>query len=938
MNAKVKKAIRAVLAVIMAVLLFVINFLSYKFYDTITRFTTTMLFGSTSAIGVSSEDAFNDANDIINETMSEGIVLLKNNGSLPLAASDAKIKVNLFGYDSYNPIYSSVGSASAFGDGNITYTTFKDALENDGFEVNQELYDFYGSFDERKNGNIFDLLVDYAIYEPGMSEYDATTLENAKNYSDTAIVFFGRSGGEGHDLPTDMDGEYGGEAGRSYLELQPAEEELMDYVCDNYETVIVIINTTNNIELGFLDDDRVDAALWIGNPGSVGSSQIPRVLKGEVNPSGHLVDTYPYEQEANPTYYTMGENLYTNFDDYKYTDSDLNKGYMHYYEGIYVGYRYFETRFIGDDNVYTPEEEAAYQAVVQYPFGYGLSYTTFDWSADNWKVDGKGGKVSVDVTVTNTGSMAGKDVVQLYYTAPYTPGGIEKSAVVLGGFAKTKLLNPGESDTVTITMDYDDLSSYDYVTEKAYVLDSGDYILSLRTDAHTVKGNDEMTYTFNVPETIVYNEENGARSSDKQAATNEFDNINDDGNMTYVSRADWEGTLPTVPDSQKQVALADKYVQKLKDGSYGAYIDFSDDDTLYSGAAYKTDAKNGVTVDDVVGKDFDDPIWDDLLDNLTLQELMDIPAKGGYGTIALDSIGKNAAVDADGPIGLNSYMTSEFGNEYCSEAVMASTWNVDLMERIGKSMATEWLSYGIVGMYAPAVNTHRSPFGGRQSEYFSEDGVLAGKMAAAQIKGIHSLGCYVYVKHFALNDQEINRAGIMNWANEQAVREIYLRPFEIAVKEGNADGMMTSMSRLGTTFAGSYYELLTAVPRGEWGFQGVYVTDGNAESYWYSDPDTMVRAGCDLNLNMRPDNIYVTSKTTDSNYGMECLRAIAKRVIYRHVNSIAPQAVRSWTPYWMILLAVIDLALAYGVIINSIRFFRGEKQKKKKADIKESKA
>ena len=838
------------------------------------------------------------------EVAAEGIILLDNkNGALPLAQGT---KVNLFGYGSRDTVYGGSGSGSGDESNNVTMAQ---GLTNAGFEVNQELVDFYDDhFVERTGvgytGNNFD------INEPPVTEYSDELLDNAKAFSDVALVVISRLGGEGADLPLDMTpsesavgssgaatsvGVQGGDAGKHYLELQQVEIDMLDMVKENFGTVVVLINSANTMELGFLEEKDVDAALWLGCLGSTGCNALGRVLSGEVNPSGRTTSTFAYAVESAPSYYSFGDYDYTNV---TYTNNSPISAntepdayhYVDYVEGIYVGYRYYETA--------AADGFLDYDQTVQYPFGYGLSYTTFTQEIADFRDDGT--TIAMDVTVTNTGDAAGKDVVQVYYTAPYTPGGIEKSHVVLSGFAKTGELQPGESQTVTVAFTYEDMASYDYTGVKAqggaYVLEQGDYEIKLMNNAHDLI--DSRTVT--VDRDIIYNDANdGPRSTDAVAAVNLFDGVTWGEDVTYVSRADWAGTMPTQRAPQNREASAE-IVSALTDTSVP-----SDPE-----AADITTADNGLTLADMKGLDYDDPQWDKLLEQVTVEEMTNLVANGGWCTQAVPSVGKSYYTEVDGPNGINNIMAGVTGTQYTGQSVLGCTWNTELAGRMGTTFAQEAIAYNISGLYAPGLNIFRSPFSGRNFEYFSEDGLHTGKMAAAEIQGIQSQGVYCYSKHFAVNDQETNRdqGGLCTWLNEQAMREVYLRGFELAVKEGRTQGMMAAFNRLGTTNCAESPELLTQVLRNEWGFRGTVITDCIMQLS-YVDADRCVRAGCDLQLALMGLS-SPGEETTGTADGRQALRNATHNILYMTANSAAEEIAQPYVPYWLYITAgVADVVL-----------------------------
>ncbi len=806
------------------------------------------------------------------EIEAEGIVLLKNdNDALPLGNS---AKVNVLGSTAGNNFsYGGTGSGSGDESSNVS---FYQGLANAGLEVNPDLKSFY---DEKATSAIDYGLVgtDWNLYELPQSSYEQGWAEKARAFSDTAVVVITRKGGEGHDLPTDMAAYTGSEAGRSYLELTPNEEDLLAAAKANFSRVVVVLNSPNAMELGFLEDEGIDAALWVGTVGATGCNAIGNVLTGAVNPSGKTVDSFPYQVESAPSYYNFGGRDYTNA---SYTNSASYAGtgdsaagtdnyhYVEYQEGIYVGYRYYETA--------AADGFIDYDTTVQFPFGYGLSYTTFDQTLDS--VTDDGATITAKVTVTNTGQVAGKQVAEIYVAAPYTVGGIEKSSVVLAGFDKTKLLEPGESQTLSISFAREDMASYDYTGVKAqggaYVLEAGDYGIQLQTDSHHVVAGK----TVHVDADVIYNDANdGKRDSDDVAATNLFDDVSFGDDLVYLSRANWAGTMPTEVSALTKEATAAQ-VEALTNP---APLDNSETADITTGA------KSGLTLADVKGLDYDDPKWDDLLDQVSLGEMEVLVGNAGWLTTSIESVGKPALTECDGPNGINNLMVGVNGTQLTGQSVLGQTWNCELAARLGEAFAAEAKAYHVAGLYAPAVNIHRSAFGGRNYEYVSEDGLLSGKVIAAEAKAIQDNGVYCYVKHFAANDQETHRSdgGLVTWFNEQAFREIYLRPFEIIVKEAGNTGMMSSYNRLGTTPAAESKALLTDVLRGEWGFRGAVVTDCTMAAAT-SDVNRSLRAGNDLNLNFLQD-FSMTSDTTDTAAGHQALRRATHNVLYMVANSDA---------------------------------------------------
>ena len=879
--AEKKKGKKIVTCILLAVII-AANGAIYAFNNIINQH-----FSSVKVDDMAVDDATTASKDITTRIEEEGIVLLENkDNTLPLNV-EKNAKVNVFGQSSTAIVYGGAGSGASDETDNVT---LQEGLKQAGFDVNEDLTKFYEDHKTKKKGqNVFNLKGgDYNINEPAISEYSDKLISDAKKFSDTAVVVFSRNGGEGGDLPMDMASYTGGDAGKHYLELQSCEQEMLSMVEKNFKHVIVLVNSSNAMELGFLEDKNVDAALWIGGPGSTGCVAVGEVLCGAVNPSGRLVDTYAYDLTTAPAYYNAGDFTYTS------NGEDTSEHYVEYAEGIYVGYRYYETRYV--DNETGKCDEDAYNKVVQYPFGYGLSYTTFEQKVTNHEV--KDGKINIEIEVKNTGKVAGKDVAQVYVTAPYENGGVEKSFVELEGFAKTGMLEPGKTEKVTVSFDVEDMAAYDYINQGCYVLEKGTYEIKLMNNAHDVLDS----FTYDVEDTIVYNEDN-ARSSDKTAAVNTFDFAA--GDVTYVSRSDWEGTLPTERVEKKE-ATAEILDQLNLDNINKLYVNPSNE-----GDKITTGADNGLTLSDMAGVPYDDEKWDKLLDELSVDEMAKLMGYGGFSTVEIASIDKVATIDIDGPAGLNALTSDISGVQFPSEAVIGSTYNVELVDEMGQTYAQEANAHGVVGLYAPGVNIHRTPFSGRNFEYYSEDPVLNGKLGAAMTRGCNSMGVYCYPKHFALNDQETNRSGVCVWSNEQAMREIYLKAFEIVVKEGNNHGLMSSYNRIGTVWSGGCEALLTDVLRGEWGFEGAVATDyANAKLL---NADQALMAGGDLMLSTT--GATLSDIVTGSTEGQQKLRQASKNVLYMVVNSRAyTDPVEMGFPYWILAQVALNIVLMLLVV------------------------
>ena len=916
-------------------------YFSERYNTVITRWWSGTFTEPETVEGMLTEDeARNNSAELSIEVMGEGAVLLKNNGTLPLK----DLKVAFLGYSSYHPVYMGAGSV-AQGGSSTGEINFYDAFREFGYDVDSTMENLYNGTDDRGSVDIFNLQgANYSIGDPEISEYSDRIDEVVANGYKTAIVVYGRAGGEGGDLPLDMSGKTNGDAGKHYLELQHTEQDLLDYAKEKFDNVIVILDSSNMMELGFLEDDKVDAALWIGAPGGWGTKGVAKVIKGDYNPSGHLVDTCPYEVESNPTYYNCTAGTYTNYDEFDDSangfDNKVDGGVVYYPEGVYMGYRYYETA--------GQEGTIDYDKTVQYPFGFGLSYTTFDWAIKGQSLGDVHGEITVDVEVTNTGDVAGKDVVQLYFEAPYIPGGIEKPARVLGAFAKTSLLDPGASETVTLTMLSDELASYDYKNERTWVADAGEYKLHIQTDSHNDKeGCDPIV--FNIANTRVYNENGvGPRSHDATVATNQFDpSSNGDGNIgatiPWMTRDDLAGTHPekTMGDtiSRLSIAMGDTGINYMKSTLGGSDVDWSDDSWYeYEGLVpAANDEKNGLTCADFAGyTEWNDELWDKLVNQMSIEDQVQLVCDCAYGTPAIESIGKELTTDVDGPAGISTLNLNYQGHEHCGEPVTAATWNVDLAHRMGECVGDEARAAAINGWYAPGCDTHRTPFGGRCAEYYSEDPLLSGKICAQVVSAMMDKGVNCYIKHIVMNDQDQNRGGMYTWCNEQAIREIYLKAFEYPIKAG-CSHVMYGYNRIGPMENSVCRGLTRGVLHGEWGTHVAGLTDGYAAMFGcdgYENPDLQIRAGGGMLLFVggftRGTTDVLTERTTGSEKAREMLHDMCKRVLYHYCNCNIMTVKRDYTPYWKWVRTGICGVLGAGVAaawINHAHKCKKEKER-----------
>ena len=814
--------------------------------------------------GTITDETSDESTALVQEIAEEGIVLLKNDGTLPLAADS---NLNVFGWASTNPCYGGTGSG-ALSDAYPTVSLLQ-GLEDAGFNLNTELSDFYTAY-RADRPEVGMWAQDWTLPEPTADSYTDEMMANAKEFSDTAMVVITRVGGEGADLPTDVSKvtytdnstEYKDfEAGEHYLQLDRTERDMLDLVCSNFDNVIVVYNGANAMELGFINEySQIKSAIWCPGTGQSGFEALGEIVAGTVNPSGKTSDTFVADLTATPTWNNFGYFKYDNMDEYAYTSNNFKTGeeetalpsFVNYVDGIYVGYRFYETA--------AAEGLINYDDTVVYPFGYGLSYTTF--TQEMGAISEDNGTISFDVTVTNTGDVAGKDVVEVYYNPPYTNGGIEKASANLIQFEKTEVLQPGDSQTITVSFDAEDMASYDTYGAGCYVLEAGDYQISINSDSHNVI--DSQTYT--VASTVTYDESN-PRSTDETAAVNEFAYA--EGDVTYLSRADGFANYADATAAPASMSMSDEAKATFLNNSNYNPEDYNND----SDEMPTTGAKNGIKLADLRGVDYDDAQWDSLLDELTISDMDTMIAIGGYQTSAASSVGKIMTVDCDGPASINNNFT------------------------------------------------------GRNFEYYSEDGVLSGYMATNAILGAEEYGVYAYMKHFALNDQETNRTEMLcTWANEQSIREIYLKPFEMSVKEGGAKAVMSSFNYIGTQWAGGTSALCNTVLRDEWGFRGFVLTDYFGV-YGYMDSDMGIRGGTDCMLVAYDTETNHVTDTTSAT-GVLAMRQACKNIMYTVVNSRAydPENLTEGLMNWQIMAIVIDVIFAALIIFLEVLAIKGFKK------------
>ena len=897
-------------------------------------------------------EAFANAQEVNLKLAEEGFVLLKNeNAALPM---NKGARISVFSKNSVNLSYGGSGS------GGFDTSNNKDLYEslNDaGFVTNPTLKRFYESSQSGpvRTANSSDLdngdNQKIATAETPQNKYTDTVKNSYADYSDAALVVITRIGGEGFDLPRYQGDSEGAVSPDShYLELDQNEIDLLTAVTDGtFKRVVVVFNTPSSFEATFLKDsayaafaDKIDAAVWIGFTGSNGITALGEILNGDVNPSGRLVDTWAADFTKNPSFVNFGTGCLPDTTD-KY-DGGMYYS-VDYEEGIYVGYRYYETRGETDG-------EDWYNANVVYPFGYGLSYTTFDWTvgdASASKIE-LGTTITVPVTVKNTGSVAGKEVVQLYASAPYTLGGIEKAHKVLVGFAKTKLLQPGESETVTVSFDPYSAASYDYRDANSngfsgYELEAGEYTLYVSRNAH----ESEKAIALNLAADVQIGTDPTTDSGVVNRYTDSENFLDSDWQLdAMLSRADWEGTWPT-PQTAQQHAGTDRLYEEIRSEEHNNPTDFDSEEYPWFGEEPTLTLRDLLPSAEAEGYEpvvsYDDERWEELMMGCDEEEMIALINNGAYHTLAMESVGLPATIHGDGPSGFTCFMSKEQVNgtcQYVSEPVMASTWNINLMNELGEAIGEE----GTIGdkatgqpyssIYAPGVNIHRSPFGGRCSEYFSEDPFISGMMGAAEVQGIQSRGVLPTVKHFVANEQETHRSigGDLSWLSEQALREIYLKPFEYTVKLGETRGIMTSFNRIGTRWTGGDYRLLTEILRNEWGFNGLVICDFNTIPQ-YMIPRMMFYAGGSLDLATQQSAMWTDCDTSDAGDAIVLMRAV-KDVMYALVNSNAMNAevIGYNPPIWQEYLHWINIGaftlVGVWLVLAIVRTVRCNKRQKAK--------
>ena len=913
------------------------------------------------------------ADNLVREIEGEGIILLKNNNNaLPLR----KRAINVFGWSSTDAGFIRSGSGSGDsgerGGGAVEPVNFLDGMYKVGFRPNKELTKIYTRFKSKKDGagkSLEDKAeVFFKLYEPSKEVYTPAVMEQAKSYSDTALIVISRSGGEGQDLPyfqTRAKGTNTATSGvdwdfeRTYLELSPQEEDLIDVVTNaGFKKVVVVINAMNVMELGFLDNDKIDAAISVGGPGQTGCISIAKLLHGTINPSGRTTDTYAYDLSTAPSYVNSGAPGVMQYngiwaDEETPNMSNPGTSFIDYAENIYVGYKWYETA----DAEHYWDSQGGYDKVVQYPFGYGLSYTNFDWevkdvSPRNGSSLEKNGEIKITVRVTNKGKLAGKEVVQLYYTPPYT-GGIEKSAINLCAYAKTSLIEPNKYEDVELSFKVEDMKSYDCYDSNnnghtGYELEQGNYEISLRHNAHNKATCNNATLNYTINNTEFYDVDSKSNNEVKNRFTGDeaysgvsIDGITSGEGIKYLSRKNFKDTFPTSTHARNKSALVERLGLNWYEPNNVDTEPLTGQNNnlkLTENNAYNEELMMAL------GSNYDDPRWSKLVQQISKNDLISLVEDGGFQTIKLDSVGKPKCIDVDGPAGLNTNIgglgTLAGDNAftcYPVEIVLSATWNDNLAFLMGQTIGLEAQEAKISGWYAPGANIHRSPFDGRNFEYYSEDSFLSGRMCASEVYGCLTKGLYPYMKHFVANETEKQRSGLNTWLTEQALREIYLKPFEIAVKVGHANAIMTSFNCIGAIWTGGNKALLEDIVRGEWGFRGSMITDWSNGGD-YMNLDQGLATGSDLWLN----GAHISAgghNNKNTNAGIKDMQRAAKNILYTYCNTyyisqtdgdgMDMKQVKTVFPVWIVILIAFDFISVGGLslwLFFTIKSIRKQKE------------
>lgn len=860
-----------------------------------------LISSSFAKLGTLNEATIANSISTIDNVASEGFVLAKNeDNALPLEDNN----VNVFGWSATNPLFGGTGSGSI---DTSTSVGIIESLENAGYNINHDLLDLYTEY--RIDRPVIDINAgqDWTLPEVPRNQYPLDLIEEAKNFSENAIVVISRSGGEGADLPHDMgavmDGSFNQGTkytqasykdnsdsyndfteGQHYLELSQTERDMIELVDENFENVIVVYNGANTFELDWINEyENINGVILAPAPGIYGFNTLGKIFNGDINPSGRTVDTWASDLTRSAVYNNIGSFAYDNVDDVvasakeNWERADGIVGFLNYNEGIYVGYKFYETA--AEEGLINYEEE------VTLPFGYGLSYTSFEQEITNFEENGN--VVNIEVTVRNTGNTAGKETVQLYYTPPYENGGIEKASVNLIRFAKTGQIAPGDQAVIALEFPIEEMAAYDESGDGKYILEQGLYDISLRSDSHTVIANESIE----VGQDIIY--PNFMESED---VNNKLEFAG--GNLNYLSRENGFGNYVEATQGPINFSATE---QIEANGTWDLEAHNNPTDKMPI-----TDAENNLELYDLRGVAFDDPLWDDLLDQMNIAEVVNFIAYGGHQLPPIDSLGKVRTLETDGPAGVNSYMTGAFGTGFSSELLLAQTWNTELSSEMGSAIATEFAEFGFSGWYGPSMNIHRSPFGGRNFEYYSEDGYLSGAMAVSAVSAAYDQGVYPFLKHFAFNEQETNRNAMVNtWLNEQSARELYLKPFEMVIKdkeEFDPLAIMSAFNYIGNDWVGSNDNLLNGILRSEWGFEGLVLSDyfGN---YGYMDADRAIRGGTDVMLGTAGNEAILTDQSSATS--VINMRKAVKNALFTVVNSRAYETnPNAEMPFWQRILYI----------------------------------
>lgn len=905
----------------------------------------------------SDEDLRLAQEELVRNIVDEGSVLLRNeNNALPLAGNE---KVTIFGQQSVFWANGSIGSAAMKSKENMT---LKQSLEASGFTVNSSTWDYYVQQNKKIGAGGGGQSSDWSLNETPWDTIKSSCGSSFASNKDIAVVLFTRLGCEGGDLPREMS-RYDGAANESYLQLSSTEKGLLEGIkSEGFSKIVLILKTSNVIQMDFIDEAKygVDACLLIGSTGANGIEEIGKILNGSVNPSGHLADTIVYDNFSSPAM--------QNFGDFRYVDSNgevIKANFLNYSEGIYVGYKYYETRY--EDKVLNTSNVGNYDysTQVKYPFGYGLSYTNFEYSDS--QMSEQDGKITVTTNVKNTGTVEGKDAVEVYFQAPYTEydktNKVEKASVNLVAFKKTGSIKPGESEAVEITFDLDDMKSYDYTNKKCYIMDEGNYYISIGNDAHDALNNilakkgkgvaDGMTQDGVANNAFVYSLDSFKEINKDDATEHEITNRFDDAiaaDGKYLSRSKWtmmednglcyatgekEG-VSFVTDANRTVKTrlaSDELIAKLDDISFQS-SGIPQDKINNSDVVFEQN--NKVKFSQLKGLEYGSDMYKKFVQQLKISELHSLYNTAGYGTKGFQAYGMPTTYHYDGPLGLTSYVSDWSSFSYPNITMIASTYNVELAEKMGKLVAEDGLRANVSGWYAPAMNIHRTAFSGRNYEYYSEDGILSGIIGAAEVKGANSKGMITFIKHFAANDEETERSSCSIWLNEQSFREIYLKPFEITVKEGKTTGLMASMNRIGTRYTRGSYALMTQILRDEWGFKGATITDFTATNKKYAD--MALAAGIDLQLDTTP-NVLTSTK---ENYIRNALQQAAERTCYMIANSNAMDvfngggsSLNEGISVWVIIVLSLDAVAVIGLGLGEFFMLRDLRRNKKSEQLLE---